>query len=137
MLPMPPQRAMDQILQGIGGVQCYLDDIIVTGEDDKEHYKNVDAVLSLLDEAGLNLNTVKCEFMQDRVEYYGHIIDDRSGLHRTEDKVKAVVEAPAPQNVSQLPSWLGFLNYFQKFMQTSLQSCSICIKSCIRELEVG
>ena len=31
------QRAMDQILQGIPGVFCYLDDIIVTSSNMKEH----------------------------------------------------------------------------------------------------
>ncbi len=28
------QRALDQVLQGVTGTQCYLDDIIVTGHDD-------------------------------------------------------------------------------------------------------
>ncbi len=29
------QRALDQVLQGVTSTQCYLDDIIVTGHDDK------------------------------------------------------------------------------------------------------
>ena len=31
-------------------------------------------------------------------------------------KVRAIVEAPAPQNVSQLKSFLGMLNYYSKFL---------------------
>lgn len=31
------QRAMDQILQGIPGVICYIDDILVTGSNREEH----------------------------------------------------------------------------------------------------
>jgi hypothetical protein len=31
------QRAMDQILQGLSGVQCVLDDMIITGKSDDEH----------------------------------------------------------------------------------------------------
>lgn len=35
------QRAMDQVLQGVPGTQCYLDDIIVTGSTDEEHLENL------------------------------------------------------------------------------------------------
>ncbi|KAL2102141.1 hypothetical protein ACEWY4_001309 [Coilia grayii] len=39
------QRAMDQILNGLPGIQCYLDDILCTGATDEEHLCNLDAVL--------------------------------------------------------------------------------------------
>jgi len=45
----------------------------------------------------------------------GHQIS-QSGLHPTKEKVRAIVEAPAPQNVSQLKSFLGMLNYYSKFL---------------------
>jgi hypothetical protein len=31
------QRAMDQLLQGLSGVQCVLDDMIITGKSDDEY----------------------------------------------------------------------------------------------------
>ncbi|XP_029690263.1 uncharacterized protein K02A2.6-like isoform X1 [Takifugu rubripes] len=48
------QRAMDQILTGLPGVQCYLDDILCTGANDEEHLRNLDAMLQRLEEYGLN-----------------------------------------------------------------------------------
>jgi hypothetical protein len=33
------QRAMDEILQGLDGVQCVLDDMIITEKGDDEHLK--------------------------------------------------------------------------------------------------
>lgn len=33
------QRAMDQVLQGIEGVQCYIDNIIISGKEKEEHPK--------------------------------------------------------------------------------------------------
>ena len=39
------QRAMDNILQGLSNVQCYLDDILITGATDQEHIHNVEEVL--------------------------------------------------------------------------------------------
>ncbi len=42
------QRAMDQILAGLPGVVCYLDDILVTGRDDESHLQHLDATLKRL-----------------------------------------------------------------------------------------
>nr|XP_061825224.1 uncharacterized protein K02A2.6-like [Nerophis lumbriciformis] len=47
--------AMDQILHGLPGVQCYLDDILCTGSTDQEHLDNLDAALQRLKEYGLRL----------------------------------------------------------------------------------
>ena len=34
------QRVMDNVLQGIPRVMCYIDDILVTGEDDESHLRS-------------------------------------------------------------------------------------------------
>ena len=49
------------------------------------------------------------------VEYLGHVIDQH-GLHLTKQKVKAIRESPEPQNVSELRSFLGIINYYAKFL---------------------
>ncbi|KAG6937530.1 hypothetical protein G0U57_009114, partial [Chelydra serpentina] len=66
-------------------------------------------------EYGLRVRKDKCEFFQPSVEYLGHIID-ATGFHQAPAKVKAIVEAPPPRNVSQLRSFLGLLNYYGKFI---------------------
>lgn len=109
------QRAIDQVLQGIPGTQCYLDDIIVTGQDDSSHLANLEAVLNRLAECGLRANKDKCEFFKDSIEYCGHRID-RDGLHKSQDKIDAVLKAPKPTNVPQLRSFLGLVNYYHKFL---------------------
>ncbi len=43
------KRAMDQVLQGCPGTQCYLDDIIVTGDSDNSHLENLARVLKRLE----------------------------------------------------------------------------------------
>ncbi|XP_057695377.1 uncharacterized protein K02A2.6-like [Corythoichthys intestinalis] len=109
------QRAMDQILSGLPGVQCYLDDILCTGANDEEHLRNVDAVLKRLRQYGLRVRKEKCEFLRPSVEYLGHVID-HEGLQKAPSKTKAIVDAPAPENVSQLRSFLGLLNYYGRFI---------------------
>lgn len=109
------QRAMDQILSGLPGVQCYLDDLLITGADEQSHLRNLEATLQRLEEYGLRVRKDKCAFFQPSVEYLGHVIDS-TGLHKAPSKVKAIVEAPAPENVSQLRSFLGLLTYYARFV---------------------
>ena len=109
------QRAMDQVLQGIPGVQCILDDMIVSGKTDGEHLENLDSVLKRLQDVGLKANREKCEFFRDRVQFCGHEIG-REGLHKTQEKIEAVISAPRPENVSQLCSFLGLVNYYNRIL---------------------
>ncbi|XP_016417301.1 uncharacterized protein K02A2.6-like [Sinocyclocheilus rhinocerous] len=109
------QRAMDQVLSGLSGVQCYFDDILVTGKTEAEHLSNLDSTLQRLKEYGLRVRKDKCEFFKQSVEYLGHVID-ADGLHKAPSKVRAVLEAPAAQNVSQLRSFIGLLNYNGRFI---------------------
>ena len=109
------QRAIDQVLQGIPGIQCILDDMIISGKMDEEHLENLESVLKALQEAGLKANKEKCEFFRDRVQFCGDEIN-REGLHKTQEKIEAVVSAPRPENVSQLRSFLGLVNYYNRFL---------------------
>ena len=54
------QRAMDIILQGVEGVICYIDDILVTGATDEEHLDRLEEVLKRLKEYGLRAKKSKC-----------------------------------------------------------------------------
>lgn len=106
------QRTIEGILLGIPLVCVYLDDILVTGKTEEEHLQRLDDVLARLEEAGLRLKEEKCFFMLPSVEYLGHNIS-AEGLRPTQDKVRAITDAPSPQNVSQLR---GLINYYGKFL---------------------
>ena len=55
------QRTMDVILQGLPGVICYIDDILITGSSDKEHLANLEEVLKRLQYHGVKLKSSKCK----------------------------------------------------------------------------
>ena len=109
------QCIMDNLLQGLSGVCTYLDDILVTGKTHDEHINNLTAVLTHLRKAGMRLKKEKCQFSLTNIEYLGHAISSK-GLEQTTSKVIAIVEAPAPRDVSELKSLLGLVNYYGKFL---------------------
>ena len=109
------QHLMENILQDLPNVIVYMDDILVTGATEKEHLNTLAEVLSRLERAGLRAQKQKCKFMSSSVTYLGHMIDQH-GLHPLQEKVRAVQDAPAPKNVSELKSFLGLLTYYSKFL---------------------
>ena len=77
-------------------------------------------VLQRLKQRGVRLKKDKCEFGQAEVTYLGHRVD-HEGLKHTEDKVKAIREAPEPRNVTELKAFLGLLNYYSHFFTKSVK----------------
>ena len=92
---------MESLLQDIPSVVVYIDDILITGASDAEHLQTLEKVLNRLERSGLRLKRDKCVLMAESVVYLGHKID-KMGLHPTEEKVRAVQEAPRPKNVTEL-----------------------------------
>ena len=100
---------MDQILAGIEGTSCILDDMIIT-----EHLDHLEEVLKRLKEHGPRANRNKCKFFKTKITYCGHEAYQH-GLHKTQEKVDAVVNAPRQENIQQVRSFLGLVNYYHKF----------------------
>ena len=109
------QRIMENILRELARVSVYFNDIFVTGKTIEEHLANLEAVLSQLETACLRLKRNKCAFLLPSFEYLGHRISGQ-GIQPTVDKVKAIQEAPKPQDVSQLRLFIGLVNYYSKFL---------------------
>ena len=113
--PSAFQKMMSIILAGLPGVQAYLDDVICYGTTQREHDENLRRVLRALTDAGLKLNMHKCKFNQPSLNYLGHTIS-MEGLLPDQDRVTAVIHAPAPQDTSSLRSFLGLASWYSKFI---------------------
>ena len=68
------QRYMDTLLQGLDKVVCRLDDILITGNSDKERLATLREVLRWLREAGIRLNRSKCKFFVDQLIFLGYLV---------------------------------------------------------------
>ena len=93
-------------LKDLSGVVVYLDNILIIGKSQTEDMENLGEVLKRLRQTGLRLQLDKCQFIQDSVVYLRHQIN-KDGLYPTEEKVRAIRDAPIPRGVSELKSYLG------------------------------
>ena len=116
--PAKFQKLMETLLDGIDGTACFIDDIIVTGKSEKEHCTNLKKVFKVLEDSGLTLEKSKCSFFSTSIQYLGHVID-YNGLHTCADKIDAIINAPRPINYQQLQSFLGFVNYYGRFIPSA------------------
>lgn len=105
---------MEALLQGIPGTQVFLDDVLISEPEDGNG-KTVRRALRVFRENGIQLREDRCVFGTREVTYLGHRID-REGLHPSERKMEAIMQAPAPQNVQELRSFLGLITYYRSFL---------------------
>ena len=72
-------------------------------------------MLRVASEHGLLVNWSKCRFLQTRIEYLGHIIED-GNIQPSECKTKAVANFPETRSARDVQSFLGLAGYFRKFL---------------------
>lgn len=109
------QSVMDQILQGLDNVFCYIDDILIVSTSIEEHVVLLEKVFKRLTEFNVKVNKAKCKLGLSSIEYLGHQIS-AEGVKPLEDKVEALRNAPRPRDVSELRSFVGMLNFYGKFV---------------------
>ena len=63
----------------------------------------------------LKLNLDKCHIRKAEVSYIGHCLT-KEGLKLDPEKIRAVQEMQRPQNLKELKTFLGFMQYLAKFM---------------------
>ena len=117
------QQTMDTVLQGLSGVACYLDDIIVKGKNKPEHKFNLEQALNRIQENEIQVRKDKCSFLQDSVEYLGHILD-KNGIQMSPQKVKAIVKMPQPKYQRELRTFLALVNHYGKFIPKLSELCT-------------
>ena len=97
-------------------VLIFLDDILVYSRSVEEHAEHLRKVLHKLREYGLYAKASKCEILKTPLEFLGHEVTV-DGMASTEQKLKAVREWEHPRDVTSLRSFLGFANYYQRYVQ--------------------
>jgi hypothetical protein len=117
--PATFQTMMNDIFSDMisgGVVVVYLDDILIFTKDLDEHRHITQRVLGRLAEHELYLRPEKCEFEKTWIEYLGLIISENR-VEMDPVKVAGVAEWPEPTNKREVQSFLGFVNFYRRFVK--------------------
>ena len=102
------------------GLLVYMDDLLVYAKTEPEHNEIVREVLRRLQTNGLAVSAEKCVWRVAEVEFLGYIIG-RDGIKMSAEKVEAVLEWKSPSSLTEVQSFLGFANFYRRFIQNYSQ----------------
>ena len=108
------QRNMNQILEGLPGVVCLIDDILIFGQHKKEHDRRLHDTLKRLQQAKVTLNPKKCHLNQQSIKFLGHLIDSQ-GIQAGPEKTSAIENMETPKSITDLHRFVGMVNQLGKF----------------------
>ena len=98
-----------------GHVVVFMDDILIFIESLETHQRMVHCVLEILRHHHLHLKPEKCLFKKQEVEYLGLILS-QGQVAMDPVKVAGVQDWPTPFNVTEVKSFIGFINFYHHFV---------------------
>ena len=111
---------LDKVLRLVSRVLGIADDIVIHGPTENIHN---DTVLILCETARLNnlsLNSKKMQFKSTDCKFFGHRLT-LDGIKVDPKKIEAIIQMNPPQNVANLQSFNGMVNYLKKFSPVLLK----------------
>ena len=108
-------------LDGIEGVTCVADDILVYGIGDnyeealKDHDSKLHNLLRRCKSKGIKLNRAKTQLRKTEISFLGHKITS-NGLMADPTKVEAILKMEPPTDVKGIQRLGGMVNYLGKFL---------------------
>ena len=128
------QSMMNKVLSPLlyKGVMVYLDDILIYSHTKEEHLAKLRQVFQLLADNKLYVCLEKCKFLLPELPFLGHVVTPE-GLHPDPKKLSALETMLPPRNVKEAQSFVGFINYFRRFVP----KCSLLLRPIILEIKSG
>ena len=114
------QMRLISALEGLEGIICIADDILVFGEGtdfteaEKDHDRRFVALMERCLQKNIKLNPTKLQFKLTEVKFMGNIIT-ANGMKADPDKVTAITAMPTPRNKAALLRFLGMANYLSPY----------------------
>ena len=115
--PSTFQCCMELVFRGLQWktLLIYLDDLIVIGQAMEENLERLDEVLLRLEQSGLKLKPSKCQILQDKVVFLGHVVSEQ-GVLPNPKLLESVTDWPVPRCRREVQQFLGLANYYRQFV---------------------
>ena len=103
-------------------VEVYVDDMIVKSRDRADLLAALQRFFERIRQFGLRLNPKKCTFEVTSRKLLGHIVSER-GIEVDPEKIKAILNMPAPRTEKEIRGFLGRLQYISRFIARLTDIC--------------
>ena len=111
-------KAMSYALQGLGDIVVYCDDLFVHSKNRIDQMAKINDMLHRLATYGLKIAPKKCKFFHHIIPFLGYEISGK-GIKPELDKLVHLREMTYPRTNTEIRSFLGFVNFFRKFIPNS------------------
>ena len=119
-------QALGEILQTFptpSGIQIiqYVDDLLISGEDEIKVKETTIKLLNFLGEKGLRASKRKLQFVESEVKYLGHLISKGSRKLNPE-RITGILSLPPPSSKKEVRRLLGLLGYCRLWIEGYTQA---------------
>ena len=97
-------------------VIIYLHNLLIYWKTQEEHDSHVQLVLKRLQEHGLYAKLEKCSFDSKQVEFLAYVISSKA-ISMDAAKVQTVLEWQTLRSLRDVQCFLGFENFYRKFIK--------------------
>ena len=106
------QRRMTNLIGDLECTRVYLDDVLVISQNNfQEHLRDLCAVLTRVQEYGMQVNLTKSNIAAVETEYLGFQLTQQ-GIKPLAKKVEAIKNMAAPTTHKELRQFIGMVNYY-------------------------
>ena len=108
------QEKMDTVFGQLDGLTGIADDTFVYGKSENDHDQHILNTLDIARENNVKFNPDKFQFKVEETSFFG-LTWTSQGLKPDDKKVKCIVDMQPPQNLTELQSFMGMINYLNRF----------------------
>ena len=111
------QRVMQRFIETyqLQGTFAYIDDVIVCGNDQEEHDRNLEKLMNAMKDQGFTINEEKCEFNKTGINFLGFNISNGT-LRPDPDRLQPLRDLPEPQTKEALKRAIGLFSYYSSWL---------------------
>jgi len=113
------QRMINSIFRELlheGVLANYIDDFVIPAKTMKELEERTIRFLKIAEKHNLCFKQSKCDFDMEEIPILGVIVD-KGQIKMEQERIKVVKEWKTPTKVKDVESFLGFANFYRRFIQ--------------------